>query len=48
MKFQASDRKGKHFLDLLDNNFNVIEPSYTKGGLWLLSFDYLNLLCVYY
>ena len=32
MTFQASDRKGKHFLDLLDNDFNTIEPSYTKDG----------------
>jgi len=28
MTFQASDGKGKHFLDLLDNNFNTIEPAY--------------------
>jgi len=32
IKFQASDGKGKHFLDLLDDNFNVIEPFYTKEG----------------
>jgi len=30
--FQASDGKERHFLDLLDNNFNIIKPSYTKGG----------------
>ena len=45
MTFQASDRKGKHFLDLLDNNFNTIEPSYTKGGPWLQVFGHSNLLC---
>jgi len=47
MKFQASDGKGKHFLDLLDDNFNVIEPSYTKGGLWLLLFGHSNSLCTH-
>jgi len=35
MTFQASDGKEKHFLDLLDDNFNTIEPAYTKGGPWL-------------
>ena len=32
MMFQASNLKGNQFLDLLDNNNNIIEPSYTKGG----------------
>jgi len=45
MTFQASDGKGKHFLDLLDNELNIIEPSYTKGGPWLQSFGHSNLLC---
>ena len=35
MMFQASDGKGNHFLDLLDDDFNIIEPSYMKGGPWL-------------
>jgi len=35
MMFQASDGKGKQFLDLLDDNSNTIEPSYVKGGPWL-------------
>ena len=30
--FQASDSKGKHFLDLVDSDDNPIESSYTKGG----------------
>ena len=47
MTFQALDGKGRHFLDLVDDNFNVIEPSYTKGGPWLQSFGYSNMLCVY-
>ena len=43
MTFQASDGQ---FLNLVDSNSNIIEPSYTKGGLWLQSFSYSNLLCV--
>ena len=35
MTFQAFDGKGNHFLDLLDNDFNIIELSYMKGGPWL-------------
>ena len=31
--FQASDLKGNHFLDLLDNDNKIIEPTYAKGGL---------------
>ena len=31
--FQASDGKRQQFLDLVNSNFNIIEPSYTKGGL---------------
>ena len=45
MTFQASEGKGKHFLDLLDNDLNPIEPSYAKGGLWLQMFGHSNLLC---
>ena len=33
MTFQASNDKGKHFLNLLDNDsLEPIEPSYSKGG----------------
>jgi len=32
MIFQASDLKGNHFLDLLDNELHTIEPLYTKRG----------------
>ena len=45
MMFQVSDGKGNNFLDLLDNNFNPIEPSYTKGGPWLQTFGHSNSLC---
>ena len=46
MMFQASDLKGNQFLDLLDDNNNIIEPSYIKGGLWLKTFGHSNSLCV--
>ena len=45
MTFQASDGKGKHFLDLLDDNLNIIEPSYARGSSWLQTFGHSNLLC---
>jgi len=45
MTFQASDSKGNHFLDLLDDDLNPIEPSYIKGGPWLQSFGHSNSLC---
>jgi len=45
MMFQASDLKGNQFLDLLDNDNNIIEPSYVKGGLWLKTFGHSNSLC---
>ena len=45
MTFQASDGKGNHFLDLLDNDLNVIEPSYTRGGPWLQAIGHSNSLC---
>ena len=46
MTFQASDGKGNNFLDLLDNDYNPIVPSYIKGGLWLQAFGHSNLLCI--
>ena len=45
MTFQASDRKGKNFLELLDDDFNPIEPHYKKGGPWLQAFGHSNSLC---
>jgi len=36
--FQALDCKERQFLDLLDENFNVIKPSYAKEGPWLKLF----------
>ena len=46
MTFQVLNEKEKQFLDLVDDNFNAIEPTYTKGGLQLQSFGYSNSLCV--
>ena len=46
MTFQALNSKIRQFLDLLDDNFNVIEPSYTEGGPWLQLFGHSNSLCV--
>ena len=46
MTFQALNGKGNQFLNLLDDNFNVIELFYTKGGPWLQLFEYSNSLCV--
>ena len=45
MCFQASDGKGNNFLDLVDNDFNIIELSYIKGRLWLQAFRCSNSLC---
>ena len=47
MMFQVLDLKENQFLDLLDDNNNIIEPSYVKGGLWLKTFSYSNSLCAY-
>ena len=33
--FQASDLKGRSFLDLVNSNNNILEPIYCKGGTWL-------------
>jgi len=42
MTFQALNGKGQHFLNLLDNKLNVIEPFYAKRGPWLQSFGHSN------
>jgi len=45
MSFQASDQKGKNFLELCNDNLNPLKPSTIKGGLWLQHFGYSNTLC---
>ena len=47
MMFQASDGKGRQFLDLVDDNLNIIKPVYTKGGPWLQVFGHSNSLCAH-
>jgi len=45
MTFQASDLKGRNFLELVDNDNNTLEPTYCKGGTWLQFFGHSNTLC---
>ena len=45
MIFQALDLKGKHFLDLVNSNNNIIEPLYIKDSSWLKHLGYSNSLC---
>ena len=47
MTFQTSEGKGKNFLDLLDNDLNVVKPSYAKGGPWLQLVGHSNSLCAW-
>jgi len=35
MIFQALDLKGRNFLELVDNNNKLLEPTYCKGSSWL-------------
>ena len=45
MYFQVSDYKGKHFLELNNNNNEPICSIYSKGGAWLKHFGFSNSLC---
>jgi len=45
MIFQALDEKGRHFLELVDNDFKDIKLSYTNSSPWLQLFGHLNMLC---
>ena len=47
MMFQASNLKGNQFLNLVDNDNNIIKPTYIKGELWLKVFDHSNSLCTH-
>jgi len=47
MMFQASEGRGKQFLELHDDDSNDIKLSYVKGGLWFQAFEYLNILCTH-
>jgi len=46
MTFQILDAKENYFLDLLDDDYLLVMPAYTKGSPWLSQFSYSNLLCV--
>ena len=46
MTFQASDLKRKYFLDLLDNDYLSIMPTYMKDDAWLKLLGHSNFLCV--
>ena len=46
MIFQASNIKGKQFLNLLNSNNNIIELSYIKDSLWPRHFGHSNSLYV--
>ena len=45
MTFQVSDLKGRNFLELVDNDNKLLEPTYCKGSSWLQVFGHSNLLC---
>ena len=47
MLFQASDFKGKNFLNLLDDGLNPIKLSAVRGSSWLQHFSYSNSLCTW-
>ena len=44
MIFQVSDLKENYFLELLNNEFNIIALSYIKGNSWIKQFSHLNSL----
>ena len=44
MTFQVLDEKGNHFLELLDNDNKPLEPTYSKGRIWLKYFGHSNSL----
>ena len=45
MMFQASYLKENQFLDLVDDDNNIIEPTYVKERSWLKVFGHSNSLC---
>ena len=45
MLFQVADSKERHFLDLLDDDLNLIKLLSTKDSLWLQHFGHFNTLC---
>ena len=47
MYFQASNYRGRNFLNLNDDDGEPIQPSYSKGGAWLKCFSLSNSLCAW-
>jgi len=45
MTFQVLDDKGEKFLELLDEDLNLIELLIANCGPWLKQFGHSNLLC---
>ena len=43
--FQASDLKERNFMDLVNSNNNILEPTYSKSSTWLQYFGHSNILC---
>jgi len=46
MIFQALEYKGKHFLELTDDDNIPVKPTYSKSGAWLNLIGHFNTLCV--
>jgi len=44
MSFQVLNKKSHQFLEFLDDNNNLLEPTYSKGSLWLKYFGHSNSL----
>ena len=45
MTFQASEYKGRNFLNLNNDDNQPICPTYSKDGAWLKHFSLLNSMC---
>jgi len=46
MTFQASNFKGNHFLNLLDDDHLSITPTYMNSSSWLMLIGYSNSLYI--
>ena len=47
MYFQTSDFKKKYFLNLNNNDYQLIHPIYSKSSTWLKHFSLSNSLCTH-
>ena len=45
MTFQVSDLEERNFLDLVNSDNDILEPTYCKGSTWLQFFGHSNILC---